>query len=74
MLRGVHEARATGYPDGVETVMAIDPKTLQSIKLLADKPLVQMTLRDVLTITAFMDQDPTDEELASIGLPSKHDL
>lgn len=47
---------------------------LQAIKLLADTPLVNLTLRNVLFISAFMDTDPTDEELASIGLPSKVDL
>lgn len=51
--------------------MATDPELLQRIKLLADKPIVQLTLREVLTITEFMDSDPTPEELTSIGLPPR---
>lgn len=49
-------------------------RELDEIKLLADKPLAQMTVREVLKLSHFMDSDPTDEELASIGLPSKLDL
>lgn len=48
----------------------IDPHLLASIKLILDKPLSALTVREALKFGMFMGEDPSDEELLSIGLPT----
>lgn len=48
--------------------MAVDPQLLEDVKVILDKPLAAVTVRELLKLSVVMD-DADDEELAALDIP-----